>query len=255
MKYLPLLLLLPLLFLACLDDDDVADPLGPDTDLTLYFRADYDGAPLAVQRDAYAYPTGDSLKVLLFQYYVSDLELLPADGGDPVRLADVNLLRWMSASDDAYQTRSYTVPAGNYRGLRFGLGVKPELNAQDPSTFAADYVLNENEFWGPATRYVFAKIEANALLEDDGRYDTGLSYHMGSDSLYTILTFDQPFSLGDGLETRIDIVTDVLAALSSDGETFRIDESDKQTVHGGNQEVAIGIWQRLVQAFRLEIAV
>ena len=249
-----LLLLLPLFVLACLDDDDFPAPLA-ESPLTVAFRGTYDGEDLAIQRTAYAYPTGDSLKVLLFQYYVSDLELLPSDNGTtlPLPLADIDLIRWRGAQEPATQEREYTVPRGRYRGLRFGLGVKPELNAMDPASFAADYVLNENEFWGPQTRYVFAKIEANAMLEEDGRYDTGLSYHLGSDSLYRIITLEQPFIVGDGGTDRLTIVADLLAALSGNGQTFDITDPAKQTVHGGNQAVANGIWERLAEQFTLEI--
>ena len=252
MKHLLLPLLLLLALTSCRDDDDVDAPLT-ETDLTLDFRAEYDGQPLGIQRDAYAYPTGDTLKVLLFQYYVSDLELLPAGGATPVRLADIDLLRWMSASDSATQTRTFQVPEGNYVGMRFRLGVKPELNAQDPSNFAADYVLNEAEFWGPTTRYVFAKIEANADLEGNGLYDTGLTYHMGSDSLYTTITFNQQFRVQAGQTPQLTVVADVLRALSGNGDTFNIEDPTKQAVHGGNQAVAQEIWDRLVGQFRLEV--
>ncbi len=251
MKYfLPLLLCLP--FFGCLDDDDVSSvPL--DTDLTVNFRAEYDGQPLAIQSETYAYPTGADLKVLLFQYYISDLELLPADGSAPVKLADIDLIRWISASEDATTDRTYRVPVGAYRGLRFGLGVKPELNALDPSAFAADYVLNEAEFWGPTTRYVFAKIEANADLENDGTFDTGLSYHMGSDAVYTSVTFDRNFTVAAGGNQELTVVTDVLKALSGNGETFDIGAPNQQAVHGGNQAVARGIWNRLAGQFTLEV--
>lgn len=250
MKYL-LLTLLPFLLLACQDDDDLVT-IPDEVDLTIGFRAEYNDRPLAIQSEAYAYPTGEELKVLLFQYYVSDLELLPADSTDPVLLSEIDLVRYMSADDAAVSERSYRVPTGDYRGIRFGLGVKPELNATDPSAFAADFVLNEAEFWNPRARYVFAKIEANADLENDGTYDTGLTYHMGADPLYTTLTFEQAFTVGADA-TRLTFVTDVLRALSADGETFDITDPEKQAVHGGNQEVASEIWERLAGEFSLEV--
>ena len=250
MKYLFALPLLALLLAGCQDDDDIRQVI--DTTLTVDFRADYGGQPLGIQRETYDYPTGDRLKVLLFQYYVSDLTLV-ADDGSNVRLSDIDLVRWMSAADSATTERTYTVPAGDYTGLRFGLGVKPELNAQDPSAFAADYVLNEAEFWGPATRYVFAKIEANAELENDDRFDTGLTYHMGSDSLYTEVAFNQPFTVAADGSTQLTVLADVLKALSDNGDTFDIDDPSKQTVHGGNQAVATEIWERLTDQFRLQV--
>ncbi|MBB4078904.1 hypothetical protein GGR28_001521 [Lewinella aquimaris] len=251
MKYLlPLLLLFVLT--ACQDDDDPVSATE-EVELSLDFRADYAGQPLAIQSGTYTYPTGARLKVLLFQYYISDLELLPVGGGEAVRLTDIDLIRWMSASEPATTTRSYRVPAGEYRGLRFGLGVKPELNARNPSEFAADYVLNEAEFWGPTTRYVFAKIEANADLENDNTFDTGLSYHLGTDALYTTVTFDQTFRVAEGSSPAITVAADVLRALSASGQTFDISNPDQRNVHGGNQEVGRDIWERLAGQFRLEI--
>jgi hypothetical protein len=144
MKQLGFLLLLLLAF-GCEDDDDprVAPRM---VDMDLAFMAEYDDRPLAIQSESYAYPTGPELKVLLFQYYVSDLELLPADGGDPVLLSEIELIKWDRApianGAGAVQSRNFEVPEGNYRGIRFGLGVKPSLNAIDPNNFAADYVLN-----------------------------------------------------------------------------------------------------------------
>ena len=145
------------------------------------------------------------------------------------------------------------MPEGNYTGVRFGLGVKPELNAQDPSNFPADYVLNEAEFWGPQTRYVFAKIEANADLENDGTYDTGLSYHMGADSLYRTVEFQQPFTVRAGETPQLTIVTDVLEAMTHSGQAFDISNPEKRAVHGGNQAVARDIWSGLATSLTLEV--
>ena len=248
MKYLLPFLLLLLALPACEDDDDPV----VETDLALEFRADFRGQPLAVQREAYAYPGGEALKVLLFQYYVSDLELVTA-GGATVPLAEIDLIRWNSASDPATALRSYRVPQGSYTGLRLGLGVKPELNAQDPSNFPADYVLNEAEFWGPQTRYVFAKIEANADLENDGTYNTGLSYHMGADSLYRTVEFQQPFTVRVGETPQLTVVVDILEAMTQNGQTFDISDPEKRAVHGGNQAVAQDIWTGLATSLTLEV--
>ncbi len=251
MKYfLPLLLCLTLW--GCLYDDDI-NGISLETNISIDFRGAYGGEPLAIQSETYAYPTGAALKVLLFQYYISNLELLPADGRAPVKLADIDLIRWMSASEDATTERTYRAPVGAYRGLRFGLGVKPALNAMDPSAFAADYVLNEAEFWGPATRYVFAKIEANADLENDGTFDTGLTYHMGSDAAYTTVTLASNFTVSADGSPDLTVVADVLEALSGNGETFDIGAPSQQAVHGGNQAVAQDIWNRLVGQFTLEV--
>lgn len=251
MKQLLLLLLPAVALVGCMDDDDLTGPLT-ETDLKLNFRAEYAGRPLAIQRESYGYPTGGELKLLLFQYYVSDLELLPADGSAAVRLSEIDLIRYMSAIDNASTERNYRVPTGDYRGLRFGLGVKPALNAIDPNNFAADYVLNEAEFWNEKARYVFAKIEANADLENDGKYDAGLSYHLGNNALYSTVSFDRRFKVGSDTP-EITLVADVLKALSANGQSFDIEDPARQAVHGGNQAVARDIWNRLAAQFTLEL--
>jgi len=251
MKYLSTLALLALFtFAACMDDDDIRRPENIST--TIDFRAAFNGADLAIQSATYDYPTGAKLKATLFQYYVSDLVFLAADG-NTVGLSDIELIRYNSATDDAVESRTYDVPSGDYVGVRFGLGVKPDLNAMDPSAFAANDPLNENEFWNANARYVFAKIEANADLEDDGTFDTGLTYHMGSDALYTTITFDQDFTIDGEGDPKFTINADVLKALASDTESFDIADPDQQRVHGGNQAIATDIWNRLAGQFALEM--
>lgn len=234
---------------ACQDDDDT--PSG-NVATTIQFRAEYDDADLAIQSATYAYPNGAELKTTLFQYYVSDLRLVGADGSE-VALSEIELILYDDATADNIEERTYDVPAGDYVGLRFGLGVKPELNALAPSNFAANDPLNENEFWNDNARYVFAKIEANADLENDGTFDTGLSYHMGSDALFTTINFTSNFTIDGVGDSQIVISADVLSALSDGTNTFDIADPGKQRVHGGNQAVATEIWERLAGQFELTL--
>jgi len=232
-------------------DDDDRDPSGS-VATTIAFRSVYAGTDLAIQSGTYDYPTGAKLKTTLFQYYVSDLSLLSADGS-ATNLSDIELIRYGSATEDATEERTYDVPKGDYVGIRFGLGVKPELNALDPNSFAANDPLNENEFWNANARYVFAKIEANADLENDGTFDTGLTYHMGNDALYTTVTFDRNLTIDGEEDSQITIVADLLEALSDGTDTFDISDPAKQRVHGGNQAIATDIWNRLAGQFTLEV--
>jgi hypothetical protein len=251
MKYLSLFAFLSLfLVISCEDDDDLVQPQNIAT--TLEFRAAYGGADLAIQDATYDYPTGAQLKANLFQYYVSDLSLIDAAGNTLV-LSEIDLIRYNSAADGPVVSRTYDVPAGDYVSVRFGLGVKPELNAIDPNNFAANDPLNENEFWSSVTRYVFAKIEANADLENDGTFDTGLTYHMGSDALYRTLTFTGNFTIDGTDDPRLVITADVLKALTDGTNTFDIADPAQRVIHGGNQAVGTEIWNRLADQFSLTL--
>ena len=234
---------------SCEDDED---PFGS-VDLTIDFRGEFADRDLEIQSGTYDYPTGEQLVMQLFQYYVSDLALIPVGGGEDVPLSEIELIRYASATDGAITERQFTVPAGEYVGVRFGLGVKPELNAMDPSNFSAIDPLNENEFWNERARYVFAKIEANADLEVDGTFDTGITLHMGSDALYqTVTATSRPFTLSSNEDARLSVVADVLGALGGTTATYDISVPANQTVHGGNQATATGVFNQLARSFTIE---
>ncbi len=241
-----------LLFFTACQDDNAATPTG---ELSINFNALYDGAALDIQATTYDYPDGSKLKIQLFQYYISDLELLPADGGVPVSLAEIDLVRYNMAGASSVRNETYlNVPAGEYTGLRFGLGVKPALNNQRPSNFAADFVLNEAEYWNDNTRYVFAKIEGNVDLNNNGVFDTPVTYHMGSNDIFTTITFNGSITVRENTTTNLALVADVLDALAASDTDFH-DFSDpaQRIVHGGNQAIAADIWNRLVGQFRLTL--
>ena len=241
-----LLLLAGTTFYACMDDDD---SLGPNetTELRIDFRGEFNGEPLAIQRETYAYADSQDVNLQLFQYYVSDLALIPAGGGPDVPLSEILLVRYNSALDDELDTRTFTVPGGAYSGLRLGLGVSPDLNAIDPNNFSANDPLNENEFWNANARYVFAKIEANTDLDADGTLESNLTLHMGADTLYRTLTLNQPFTLDGNGDPTLTVVADVFSTLAG----YDIADPTQQRVHGGNQSATFGVWDRLADGFRL----
>jgi len=250
---LMLITLSSLLFVTACDDDDNNASATGSVDMT--FSAVYEGDQFAIQDRSFDYPDGSKLLFQLFQYYVSDLELLPADGGDPVQLADIALVRYNTAGERPEQDFLFeNIPAGTYRGVRFGLGVSPDLNNQPPSNFAADFVLNEAEYWNDNVRYVFAKIEANVDLEDDGTFETPVSYHMGNNDIYAVLTFDVNFSIAENETKEIAVLADVFNALAaSDTDFHDFTDPDQRIVHGGNQAIAADIWNRLRDQFFLSI--
>ena len=239
------------LFVACVDDDDLVRP--DNVELRVDFAAQYDENALGIQRETYDYPTGATLKATLFQYYVSDLALIDTDG-NAVGLSDIELIRYNSAADPGVVSRTFTVPEGDYVAVRFGLGVKPALNAQPPSNFSAADPLNEAEFWNENARYVFAKWEANADLDGDGTFEQGLSYHLGADALYRTLRFDGPtFTLDGSGDPRVVVVADYLRALSDGTDAGTFDIATVSRIHGSNQAASGEMWDRFADQFTVRI--
>lgn|SRR5690606_18228395 len=116
------------------------------------------------------------------KYVISNIRLLKIDGTEiPYNINDLD--KGATVVNQAKpQTLAYVlsnIPAGEYKQIKFGLGVKPELNTLDQVRFPKFYgEAGENDtkmMWEWGTGYRFTKIE--------GFYDTDnktLSIHTGS---------------------------------------------------------------------------
>ncbi|MEM6398466.1 MAG: MbnP family protein [Bacteroidota bacterium] len=240
------------LFWTCTDDDAPTE----DATVTVNFRATFGNEDLEIFSDRYDYADQDSrLLISLFQFYMSDLQLVPTDGGEPITLTEIELVRWNNSTDPSELSFSYDgIPDGSYN-IQFGLGVKPELNNRNPNEFAADFVLNENEFWNENARYVFTKIEGNAELENDDMFDTALSYHLGKNDFYTTLQWpgtDATIDVSSELNNEVDFTVDILRMMA-ESETSFTDFRDEanQIIHNPNSPIAAQQWSNLQQAIAL----
>jgi len=116
------------------------------------------------------------------KYVISNIRLVRADGSEyPYHM--LNLDKGATVIDQSKpQTLNFVlqdIPAGTYKTLKFGLGIKQELNVLDQVKFPGFYALagaNDTKMmWEWGTGYRFTKIE--------GFYDTDhktLSIHTGS---------------------------------------------------------------------------
>jgi hypothetical protein len=193
-------------FSAC--DKEKCDCVTPpaDSELTLTFRATYDGERL-VKNQQYNY---DDFKVKFsrFNTYISDIQLLQAGGGDPVLVSDIE---WVDFTPDFATdnntvdvTIKFPVPSGTYTGIRMGYGVKSDLNAKKPADFAAGHPLaNENEYWSGWKSYIFNKLEGEGDGDNNGTADLFLSYHCGSDPVYRTADFANALDLTQGAAARV----------------------------------------------------
>ena len=116
------------------------------------------------------------------KYVISNIRLVKVDGNEiPYNINDLD--KGATVINHAKpQTLDYVltnIPVGEYKQIKFGLGVKPELNTLDqvrfPNFYAAAGAYDTEMHWQWATGYRFTKIE--------GFYDTDhkeMSIHTGS---------------------------------------------------------------------------
>lgn len=194
-------------FSACDGTDDI---LSPTTDVTITFKAVYDGQPL-VKYKIYNYDSY-SVDFTRFNAFMANIYLL--DGNKEVRLSDIE---WVDFTPDLAPTDTAVevpitfknVPIGTYTGIRLGYGVPPALNAKQPKDFAFTHPLSrENEYWLGWDSYIFNKIEGRVDLNNNAVFDGGLIYHCGSDAVYREYAFDMPIKVepgADGLVVEFDL--------------------------------------------------
>ncbi len=173
---------------------------SPTSDLTITFKAVYDGQPL----EKYKLYNYDSYQVQFtrFNAFMSNIALL--NGSNVLPLSEIG---WVDFTPDSAPTDKAVdvsvtfsgVPEGNYTSLRLGYGVPAGLNAKQPKDFAPGHPLSrENEYWLGWGSYIFNKIEGQVDLNNNGVFDGGLIYHCGSDAVYREYVFDLPVSVKPG---------------------------------------------------------
>lgn len=188
-KFLPLLLLAALIasLSSCKKEETQTSK-----NFTLHFKATYDGVLLEKYKN---YPYGDrSIQLNKFNTFLSDLILVKQDGSEQ-RLSDIE---WVDFTPDLAPDNkavdvsfTYTVPAGDYTGIKLSYGVRPDLNAKKPSDYAPEHPLyRENEYWSGWGSYIFTKVQGLYDLDGVGDPETTLTYHCGSDAVFRTSTMN-----------------------------------------------------------------
>ena len=170
--------------------DDSTTPAGP-IDVTIDFAALVNGADFACGQ-SYSGVGASSSDVVFtdFRFYVSGVELIDASGGvEPLELEqdglwqrdDLALLDFEDASTSCVNGTAATntsvrgtVPAGDYTGLRFTLGVPESMNHADQSSAAAPLDLTAL-FWSWNAGYKFARMDHTSAAQPNG-----WNVHLGS---------------------------------------------------------------------------
>lgn len=104
------------------------------------------------------------------------------------------------------------MPAGEYKGIRFRIGVDESTNKSDPNRFAADHALNPQVnglHWGWQGGYIFMALEGR--LSKDGK-KSGFSYHIANAP--QLMTVELPVAFRGGRPLTLALEFDVQQALA-----------------------------------------
>ncbi|MCS7068753.1 MAG: hypothetical protein RMK51_00990 [Meiothermus sp.] len=140
----------------------------------------------------YQTPQGQRYQIEMLKFYLSEVALVRPDGSEvPAKglvLADFR----PGGPTQGVSVMKMDVPAGQYRGLRFNVGVPRELNHLDAGTQQMPLGVNSGMYWAWNPGYIFYRLEGLALLPEGNQKWV---IHMGTDA------FRIPVRLQD-LQTR-----------------------------------------------------
>lgn len=189
------------------------------------------------------------------KYVISNIRLVNAEGEEiPYHINDLDRGAWVinQAKPETLDCMLEDIPVGTYNQIKFGLGIKPDLNILDEVRFPAFYAAagaNDTEMmWEWGTGYRFVKIEG--FYDEDHK---ALSIHTGSTvtgtagepDTYTqgvnayrdiILTLPDPLVVGNVAGLTIDADFDKLLS----GLTHKIilgTENSSPSVHSADEMV------------------
>jgi len=163
----------------------------------------YGGKPLLL--NSLRYGGWEQHSVSRLSYLLSGFSLLHEDG------------QWVHVDDQfAYvdvakrrtQFQLENVPEGDYKSLRFSIGVPKKENHSDPAIYAADHPLNPNLnqlHWNWTGGYIFLAVEGKyRSAEKDLK---GFVYHLANDAQLSQVTVDCRFRVKQrtGLKLRFDV--------------------------------------------------
>jgi hypothetical protein len=228
------LILLLLVSFSCNNDDNT--PLQQDLDLQV--KALYGGEPLVLYRE---YPYEEGMKVFfqLYQFYLSDIELVRADGTGEM-VSEIELIRFEDTQNETSAREGVrvtleNVPAGEYIKIKMGVGVSPRLMQTSPGQYPPGHPLADN-YWSAAKGYIHSKIEGRAdTLSGDG-FDTGITFHGGSDDIYSEVEFPIQLTIDNSVPDPLVLISDLRRVLIRPNGEF-LDFRKYNVDHHVNPEV------------------
>lgn len=150
----------------------------------LNFEAKITGGQPLVINQPYSDSTNYTLQVEGFKFYISNLTLVKTNDQE-VNIKDVDLINF-NATGENYTSAKALI--GDYKAIKFGLGVDSILNGTDPTSFPNDHPLSlfQNTYWNWSSQYRFVMLEgrADTVNGSSSNLDQLLIYHTGINSLY-----------------------------------------------------------------------
>jgi hypothetical protein len=226
----------------------VKETIAPDPQLSLSFKKNASGAPFVLNQ-VITGPAGKNYLLYTLLFYTGNPRLVKTDGSE-VGLSDILLINMddnINKNDATHDpalvgtTFNFTIPAGTYKAIRFGLGVPKSLEYSQTNKLASEYPsghplgFNRGTFWDWLNLYRYTMIEGRVDTSKTPSTPTSIfTYHTGYDSLYREVEFSDNFSIDKGGSHSININLDVNKLLFNTATPVDLTGESSTNMDAGN---------------------
>ena len=181
------------------------------------------------------------------KFYLSNIVAIKQDGSKQL-ISEISILDF-SLSSSALQIQG-NIEKGDYTSIQFDLGVREDLNQQDPATYPSSHPLSvtQNMYWGWSTQYVFSKFEG---FEVSGTDTVSFVIHTGTQDLYRPeISVPRTFTVASGGGNSINVNMDLYQVLVQPEYTFNLTDSSQNQSHTtDNLQLAVHYMDNFTKAF------
>ncbi|MEL6671776.1 MAG: MbnP family protein [Bacteroidota bacterium] len=252
------LLMLGMLWGGCKPDP----PIDEEGLVNLEIQPTLNGADFALNTD-FQNPADRRTQIERLFLYVSDVYLVP-DSGEEILLTDPEtespalLFKFGATLTDAGHeatSRTFTVPAGEYRGLKLSLGVPENLNNQDPAIYSNAHALSitNGTHWSWNNGYIFLMLDGSidsSPTKDGASLDLGLTYHCGTNALRKDLVYldlEDAFQVQTEGSTTLSFGLEVNKLFTAPGDSIDMTLENFTHTAGAGVDLATRIMNNLSQ--------
>ncbi|MCO6495963.1 MAG: hypothetical protein J5I91_09830 [Bacteroidetes bacterium] len=173
--------------------------------LRLTFNPKFNGRDLEFNKMKYITTGGDTLNVQRVQMILSNFELIKTNG-ETVKL---DTFAYLNLAENRNQVNiDQEIPEGEYKGIRFMVGLDSAINHGDPMRWGKNHPLNpivNNMHWGWQGGYIFWVCEGYFM--NNGNSNEIFSFHMATLKYLKNIEIQtsNTFSLGNNKKAARDI--------------------------------------------------
>jgi hypothetical protein len=167
------LFIIVFLISACGGNDDTINPNDKGT-LTLHFDNIMGDADLKLGTGTYVNSSNESFTVSTLKYFVSNIKLKTTDN----KIVEVpnNYFLVDESKEESQDVKLENIPAGNYNGVSFIIGVDSLKSTADVSQRTGVLDPESDMYWSFNSGYIFLKLEGTSSSAPD---DHTFAYHIG----------------------------------------------------------------------------